>query len=385
MGDSFLENIQGLTTLKIYQADEEKSNQMDVEAENFRIITMKVLTMQLNSITIMDLVAFGGAALGVIVSVSEFLKGNISFAGTFAIIMLSSEFFIPLRLLGSFFHNAMNGMSASEKIFRILDLDANELEGEELRTGDIVFEDMSFAYDKRDVLSKVNLEIKEGSFVSFVGESGSGKSTIASLLMGNHPGFRGEIKISGVDITILGGFALVQGLGFEVGLSLRTIFILVSVFALSRGILRYIEQLSNHYIAFKLLAIIRNHVFTALRRLAPAKLEGRDKGNLISIITSDIELLEVFYAHTISPIAIAFLTSIFMVFFIGRYSWILSAVAALAYIMVGVTIPLAVSKMGSDVGLDYRNEFGSMNSFVLDSLRGLNEIILSLSNFNKND
>lgn len=181
--------------------------------------------------------------------------------------------------------------------------------------------------------------------------------------------------LSAIFITILGGIAIVEVLGFDGGLSLKLVFIVVLLLALARGILRYIEQLSNHYIAFKLLAIIRNKVFTVLRKLSPAKLEGKDKGNLISIITSDIELLEVFYAHTISPIAIGFLTSLIMIGFIGSYSWILAGVATLAYFTVGVMVPLGISKLGNEVGLEYRNQFGNLNSFVLDSLRGLKEII----------
>lgn len=176
-------------------------------------------------------------------------------------------------------------------------------------------------------------------------------------------------------ITIFGGFAILHVLNYEVQLSLKLIFGSVIVFGILRGVLRYIEQLSNHYIAFKLLAIIRNKVFTALRRLSPAKLEGKDKGNLISIITSDIELLEVFYAHTISPIAIGLITSLVMVYFIGSYHIILGLIAALGYITVGVLIPLGISKIGKNVGLDYRNEFGDLNSFILDSLRGLREVI----------
>lgn len=152
--------------------------------------------------------------------------------------------------------------------------------------------------------------------------------------------------LTAIFITIFGGFAILKTLNFHVNMSIRFIFIAVVIFAVLRGILRYIEQLSNHYIAFKLLAIIRNKVFTALRRLSPAKLEGRDKGNLISIITSDIELLEVFYAHTISPIAIGFLTSLIMVIFIGSYHYILAVFAALAYITVGVLIS-TISMMSS--------------------------------------
>nr|NLJ02091.1 ABC transporter ATP-binding protein [Bacillota bacterium] len=181
--------------------------------------------------------------------------------------------------------------------------------------------------------------------------------------------------LTAIFITVFGGLAIAEILGFPGPLSLRTLLSAVIFLAVARGLLRYAEQLSNHYIAFKILALIRNKVFTALRRLAPAKLEGRDKGNLISIITSDIELLEVFYAHTISPIAIAFLTSLIMVAFIAGYSPLLAFLALAAYLTVGVLVPVGVSKLGSDVGLAYRNGFGDLNSFVLDSLRGLKEII----------
>ncbi len=176
-------------------------------------------------------------------------------------------------------------------------------------------------------------------------------------------------------ITLLGGMGLVNILGINTSLSLKTIFLVVTIFAVLRGILRYLEQASNHYIAFKILALIRNKVFTSLRKLAPAKLEGKDKGNLISIITSDIELLEVFYAHTISPIIIAFLTSLIMVIFIGKYNIVLGVIALFGYITVGVIIPIVSYKKGEDVGKDYRNNFGEMNSFFLDSLRGIRESI----------
>lgn len=201
MGDSFLENIQGLTTLKIYEADARKSDAMDVEAENFRKITMRVLTMQLNSITIMDLIAYGGAAIGVIVSVSEFLKGNIGFAGVFAIIMLSAEFFIPLRLLGSYFHIAMNGMAASDKLFGILDLEEADHGHEIIDSLKITFKDLNFHYEEnRRILKNINFEINEGEFVSFVGESGSGKSTIAALIMGINKNYDGHISMGGKEI-----------------------------------------------------------------------------------------------------------------------------------------------------------------------------------------
>lgn len=181
--------------------------------------------------------------------------------------------------------------------------------------------------------------------------------------------------LASIFITILGGFALINILGYETFITLKWIFILIGFFAIIRGILRYVEQLSNHYIAFKLLALIRNKVFTALRKLSPAKLEGKDKGNLISLITTDIELLEVFYAHTISPISIAAITSLFMTIFIGSYNWILGLIAGLAYITIGFIIPIISSKIGVSDGLEFRNKFGDMNSFLLDNLRGFNEII----------
>lgn len=174
-------------------------------------------------------------------------------------------------------------------------------------------------------------------------------------------------------ITIFGGFAVLNLLGLSTSLSLAAIFTCLIVFAVVRGLLRYAEQACNHFIAFKLLALIRDQVFGALRRLAPAKLEGKDKGNLISIITSDIELLEVFYAHTISPICIAALFSLLLCLFIGSYHWALGLLALGAYLVVGVVIPLATSKLSGDTGLKFRSKSGALSSFVLDSLRGLSE------------
>ena len=181
-------------------------------------------------------------------------------------------------------------------------------------------------------------------------------------------------------LTILAGGALLKDLegvdaGRFSGISIRQLFLLMGSLAVLRGVLHYIEQYCNHFIAFKLLAIIRHKVFATLRCLCPAKLEGRDKGNLISVITTDIELLEVFYAHTISPIAIAFLTSLIMVFFIGSYHVEAGLLALLAYLFVGVVIPLWNGKRGGDKGMAFRNGFGELNSFVLDSLRGLDETI----------
>ena len=177
-------------------------------------------------------------------------------------------------------------------------------------------------------------------------------------------------------ITIFGGFGILRALGLASPVrTVGTAFACILVFALLRGVLRYAEQASNHYIAFKLLALIRDKVFGALRRLTPAKLEGRDKGNLISIITTDIELLEVFYAHTISPIAIATLTSVIIVIFIGRYHVLAGVLALASYLIVGVVIPMWNGKRGSQKGMEFRTEFGELNSFVLDSLRGMDETI----------
>lgn len=697
LGDSFLENLQGLTTLKIYEADEMKAKEMDEEASRFRKITMKVLTMQLNSTSVMDIVAYGGAAVGMVVVLKEFFAGNVNFAGTLTIVLLASEFFIPLRLLGSFFHIAMNGMAASDKIFNLLGLEEpqdgtkdfpclneekieyNTKDSTENRMEDgaivtsgnaIEFENVEFSYEEnRKILKGIYLSLPKGSFISLVGESGCGKSTIAGLLTGTLKGYQGKIAIGGVELseikeeeilknitlirhnsylfkgtveenlrmakldateeeleavlqkvnllgflreqqglkTLLqekgsnfsGGqcqrLALARGLlhdspiyifdeatsnidaeseemimevihemakektvllishrlsnvidsdciyflkdgriaesgthkellmkegayanlyenqrkleafaalgkaekrtaacesnlessldsniecnlksnleselksnfkdnnfssnkadslaekekkqestrrsavvimGKLIGLvkplfpimmaaillgtlgylsaifltifagqgilsglkelfdivaakngngvwiahltGVKVLFVCMIVMAVLRGVLHYIEQYCNHFIAFKLLAIIRHKVFASLRRLCPAKLEGRDKGNLISIITTDIELLEVFYAHTISPIAIAILTSTFMTIFIGRYQVWAGVLAAGAYLVVGCLIPIWNGRHGSKNGMEYRNAFGEMNSFVLDSLRGLDETI----------
>ena len=242
LGDSFLENLQGLTTLKIYQADQQKADEMDMESQNFRRITMKILTMQLNSTSVMDIaappyatmsitlvefncmvritmkiltmqlnstsvmdiVAYGGAAIGMAVAVSEFLKGNISISGTLCIVLLASEFFLPLRLLGSFFHIAMNGMAASDKIFKILDLPEPQTGEKILPEGslDISFKNVHFAYEEdREILKGIDLYLPAGSFVSLVGESGCGKSTIAGIISAKNRGFTGEITIGGVPLS----------------------------------------------------------------------------------------------------------------------------------------------------------------------------------------
>ena len=176
-------------------------------------------------------------------------------------------------------------------------------------------------------------------------------------------------------LTIFGGFAVLEVLELDTPFSLSLLFACMAIFALLRGLLRYAEQACNHFIAFKLLALLRDKVFRALRRLCPAKLEGRDKGDLISVITSDIELLEVFYAHTISPAAIAFLFTVIMSLFIGSFHWLLGLIALAAYLTVGVVIPLAASKISGDAGIRFRTKSGGLSGFVLDSLRGLSETL----------
>ena len=201
LGDTFLENLQGLTTLKIYQADAFKNDEMNVEAEKFRKITMKVLTMQLNSITIMDLIAYGGAALGVIMAATQLRAGKIDLAGALLIILLAADFFIPMRQLGSFFHIAMNGMAASDKIFRLLDLSEPAHGGVSCPAGDIVCRGLRFSYEpEREILHGVDLTIPQGKFVSLVGESGCGKSTISALLMGRNKGYTGSVTIGGAEL-----------------------------------------------------------------------------------------------------------------------------------------------------------------------------------------
>lgn len=639
LGDTFLENLQGLTTSKIYRADERKAEEMDVEASHFRKITMRVLTMQLISTTVMDILAYGGAAVGMLVGISYFLKGEITLAGMLTVILLASEFFLPLRLLGSYFHIAMNGMSASDKIFELLDMEEGEKGEEEAEEGIpvISLENVNFNYDaERKILKNVNMLFPKGSFTSIVGESGCGKSTVVGIISGRNKDYSGSIRLGtkelrdineasllkkvtlvksngylfkgtveenlrmadmhatpemlwevlrkvrldelfkerdgldtviaekagnlsggqaqrlalarallsksevmifdevtsnidaeseemimevikslagkrtvimishrlynvmesdniymmnkgeitesgthtellakqgeyaklfnsqtaleayakkkelkpnirkavvtdsveageeleyeeakeerrsgiaimgklivlikpllhimaiavllgvtgylcAISLTILGAKTLglvtggflsdtVKYLAENAGVygkitGIMTAMILVAVF---RGVFHYIEQYCNHFIAFKLLAVIRHKVFAALRKLCPAKLEGRDKGNLISIITTDIELLEVFYAHTISPIAIAIVVSLIMIIFIGSYSVAAGVFALIAYIVIGVVIPLINGKRGGTLGMKFRNAVGELSSFVLGELRGIDETI----------
>ena len=203
LGDTFLENLQGLTTLKIYRADEFKQREMNEQAEKFRKITMKVLTMQLNSVTIMDLIAYGGAALGVIMASTRYAAGRVSLSGCLLIILLSADFFIPMRLLGSYFHIAMNGMAASDKIFRLLDLTEPEsAEGQIDGDRSTVCRNLCFSYEKdREILHRVNMEFPMGSFTSIVGESGCGKSTISAVLTGKNKGYAGSVTVGGRELS----------------------------------------------------------------------------------------------------------------------------------------------------------------------------------------
>ena len=247
LGDTFLENLQGLTTLKIYRADDFKNEEMIQEAEKFRKITMKVLTMQLNSITIMDLIAYGGAALGVIMATTQFRAGNVSLAGCLLIILLAADFFIPMRQLGSFFHVAMNGMAASDKIFRLLDLPEPEKKDDQVPADcSIVCEDLRFSYQGSDscpqedsssqkksdsggdnsviesgfpqkgteVLHGVSMEFGEGSFTSIVGESGCGKSTVAAVLMGRNRGYSGSVKVGDVELRDIEEASLMKNITY---------------------------------------------------------------------------------------------------------------------------------------------------------------------------
>ena len=650
LGSMFLEAIQGLTTLKIYSADARKHEEMNGAAESFRKATMRLLTMQLNSITVMDLFAFGGAAVGMIAVLWQFSCGAATFAAAFSIVFLSSEFFIPMRTLGSFFHTAMGGMAAAEKMYAILDapLPVDGAREVDPRDAGVECRGVGYSYDgKRQVLEGVDFSAPRGSFIGVTGESGSGKSTLAGILSGANARYAGEVSIGGIDLrdisaeslrktvtTVpfssyvfkgtlranlllakpdasddelwgalakcrLAGFvresggldmeiaaeganlsggqrqrlafarallhdspiyifdeatsnidaeseaaiisaarelagshtvimishrlsaiehadeiyvleqgklvehgthfqllargcayarlwesqsqleAFAQGDGEAasdagavagggegasaasgasvpqppheadepvepasadrrgasgaaaprrrsnfsimarlVGLTrpllpvmalaivlgvlgfLAAIFLtvfaaygllnaagswgvvplgvacaLVVVCGVVRGPLRYGEQLCNHYLAFKILALVRDKVFGKMRTLAPAKLEGRDKGDLVSLLTGDIELLEVFYAHTLSPAAIALIVSVVMVAFTATLSPLLAVYAAFSYAVVGIAVPWISSKASGTGGREVRDAIGSMNAFVLDSLRGLRETL----------
>ena len=205
LGDSFLENLQGLTTLKIYSADERRNEEMNREAEQFRRITMRVLTMQLNSISIMDLVAFGGAALGIGLAVSQYTAGRLSLGGCVLVLLLSADFFLPMRQLGSYFHIAMNGMAASDRIFRLLDMPEPPAGGKPVPADTAIrCRDLRFGYEPgREILRGVDLDLPRGGFVALVGESGCGKSTLAALLTGRVKGWQGQVTLGGVPLEEL--------------------------------------------------------------------------------------------------------------------------------------------------------------------------------------
>ena len=636
LGGMFLEAVQGLTTLKVYQADRTLHKRINAESERFRVATMRLLVMQLRSICVMDLVVYMGAALGIIVAALQLASGKIGFEGAFLIVFLSQEFFLPMRRLGSLFHTAMNGMAASRRMFSILDTPEPEHGDVELDgRGDIELDGVSYAYGERTVLDSASATIARGSLVALVGESGGGKSTLAGIISGRKGAYRGSVRIGGVELrdatsaslmravtlvptngylfagtlrdnlllarpeatdaelmhalertrvaafvqanggldmminegatnlsggqrqrvcmarallhdspiyvfdeatsnvdsasetaigeviaslagehtvivvahrlsTIVdadqilvlergriaergtnselladagvyarmwnsqeqlsayaytddegaeaagddaetatgsaanagadaaggacagaeqttghtrrsapsimlrmmglvrplagwlvlavalgsigmltaafvpafGAFGLMAALGDNaLGLGLVAACAACAACGIARGPLHYGEQLCNHYIAFRLLAHIRDLVFGALRRLAPAKLEGRGKGELVSLVTSDIELLEVFYAHTISPIAIALVCTIVFEAFLLAISPQLAGIALVSYLCLGVLLPLISSKACGATGRQSREGAGKLGAFVLDSLRGASETI----------
>lgn len=549
LGDSFLENLQGLTTLKIYQADAERHHRMNQEAGHFRVVTMKVLSMQLNSIIVMDVVALGGAAAGISVALWQLAAGSIAPTVALFVALASADFFLPMRQLGSSFHVAMNGMAASEKIFRLLDLEEPPARTLTPAPADALsMRDVDFSYDgNRKVLSNLTLEVSPQGMTAVVGVSGSGKSTVASLLCGHKRGWTGDVLVGetsvdqvdpaalsrhvtmaaagahvfsvtvrenllmarpeatdnqlwaalktvrldgfvhergGLDMAIEQDAANLSGgqrqrlalarallhdtpayvfdeatsnidaeseeqvmtavrelsreravlvishrlanvvdaarimwrmLGFVKPLAgvmvvsvacgvvgfccttgipvlaaeevlalagsgsltwpLATVCWALAAMALARGVLHYIEQRCNHYIAFRLLTRIRDLVFGALRKLAPAKLSGRDRGSLVSTVTSDVELLEVFFAHTISPVCIATLMAIVGAAFLWQLAPAFALVALVAWVLVGITVPLSVSRGSGDAGRRQRDLAGSLSGYVLDGLRGLGEVL----------
>ena len=625
LGALFLESIQGLTTLKIYRADEAQHARMNEEAETFRRATMRMLRMQLNSITIMDILAYGGAGAGIVVMLFQAADGSVGFGAAFAFTFLSAEFFLPLRTLGSFFHAATNGMAAADTMFEILDIDEppEGSRGIDAERADIACRNVGYSYDgERAVLEGIDFDAPAGSFVGVTGESGSGKSTLAGILVGANANYTGRVLVGGVDardtsraalreavtyvgfqsylfkgtvrsnlalarpdatdeelwvalercriagfvraaggldapvaaegsnlsggqrqrlamarallhdtpvyvfdeatsnidaeseaaiiafiheiarektvvvishrlsaiaqadriyvldhgraveagphdklvaaggtyarlwerqaelerlarptadpsagalaadapvpaaaapsegaeapkrrshlsvmarlvgltkpllpvialavvlgvagfaaaifLTVFAAYALVGIFGAEGGLPLGLAGALIVACGVARGPLRYGEQLCNHYLAFKILALVRDRVFAQLRRLAPAKLEGRDKGDLVSLVTSDIELLEVFYAHTLSPAVIALVVSAGATAFVCLQSPVLGVVALASYAIIGVALPFASSKASGEGGREVRDFIGDMNSFVLEGLRGLSETL----------
>ena len=675
LGALFLESIQGLTTLKVFGADEGRHRRMNEEAEKFRKATMRLLTMQLNSVIVMDIFAFAGAAAGIVVMLNSYAAGTVTFAGAFAFVFLAADFFIPLRTLGSFFHTATGGMAAAERMYRIIDAPEPACGTQAVTCASVGIEcrNVSYSYDgTRTVLQDANFTARPGGFVGITGASGSGKSTLAGILTGANRSYTGSVEIGGIDLrnisaeslrdtvtyvgfrsflfagtvrsnllmarpgtsddelwealsrchidefvrrsggldapvsaegtnlsggqrqrlamarallhdapvyifdeatsnidadseaaiidavaelartkTVVmvshrlaalrgcdkvyvfeagrvvqtgtheelagqdGPYARLwarqaeledfsarsgEGAGMQVGgqvcqasedagtaagemacsvsenagaevgkqgcraagnatsttadasfeavgdapspqaaasagatapkrgkvrimlelvkltrpllgvlacavvlgvagfLAAIGITVLATsalldlegqahwiaagvaavaavVCGVARGPLRYAEQLCNHYLAFRVLALVRDKVFAAMRRLAPAKLEGKEKGDLVSLVTADIELLEVFYAHTLSPAAIALAVSIIVLVFIGLQAPQLVGFAAFGFICVGVVVPWCSSRYTATGGLELRQQVGTMNSFVLDSLRGLSETL----------
>lgn len=631
LGGMFLEAVQGLTTLKVYQADRDWHERINAESERFRGATMRLLVMQLRSICVMDLVVYMGAALGIIVAALQLASGKIGFDAAFLIVFLSQEFFLPMRRLGSLFHTAMNGMAASRRMFSILDTPEPERGNAELDgLVDIELSGVGYAYGDRTVLDGADATIARGSLVALVGESGGGKSTLAGIISGRKDAYRGSVRIGGIELrdatatslmravtlvptngylfagtlrenlllakpdatdaellhaldrtrvaafvqanggldmaineggtnlsggqrqrvcmarallhdspiyvfdeatsnvdaaseaaigeviaslagdhtvivvahrlsTIVdadqilvlergriaergthdelladagvyarmwnsqeqlsayayaedgaedvavaeaaegddgrdgadmadaaaapgsdharrsapsimwrmmglvrplagwlvlavalgsigmltaafvpafGAFGLMAALGHNaLELGLVASCAACAACGITRGPLHYGEQLCNHYIAFRLLAHIRDLVFGALRQLAPAKLEGRGKGELVSLVTSDIELLEVFYAHTISPIAIALVCTAVFEGFLLAVSPELAGIALVAYAVLGVLLPLVSAKACGTTGRQSREGAGKLGAFVLDSLRGASETI----------
>jgi len=675
LGALFLESIQGLTTLKVFGADEGRHRRMNEEAEKFRKATMRLLTMQLNSVIVMDIFAFAGAAAGIVVMLNSYAAGTVTFAGAFAFVFLAADFFIPLRTLGSFFHTATGGMAAAERMYRIIDAPEPACGTQAVTCTSVGIEchNVSYSYDgTRTVLQDADFTARPGGFVGITGASGSGKSTLAGILTGANRSYTGSVEIGGIDLhdisaeslrdtvtyvgfrsflfagtvrsnllmarpgasddelwealnrcrlddfvrrsggldapvsaegtNLSGGqrqrlamarallhdtpvyifdeatsnidadseaaiidavaelahtktvvmvshrLAALRGCDkvyvFEAGRVVQTgtheelagqdgpyarlwarqaeledfsarsgegagtqvggqvcrmaegagaaagemacsvsgnagaevgkqgchaagnavsttvdasfeaaddtpsqqaaagagattpkrgkvrimlelvkltrpllgvlacavvlgvagflaaigITVLATsalldlegqahwiaagvaavaavVCGVARGPLRYAEQLCNHYLAFRVLALVRDKVFAAMRRLAPAKLEGKEKGDLVSLVTADIELLEVFYAHTLSPAAIALAVSIIVLVFIGLQAPQLVGFAAFGFICVGVVVPWCSSRYTATGGLELRQQVGKMNSFVLDSLRGLSETL----------
>ena len=676
LGALFLESIQGLTTLKVFGADEGRHRRMNEEAEKFRKATMRLLTMQLNSVIVMDIFAFAGAAAGIVVMLNSYAAGTVTFAGAFAFVFLAADFFIPLRTLGSFFHTTTGGMAAAERMYRIIDAPEPACGTQAVTCASVGIEcrNVSYSYDgTRTVLQDADFTARPGGFVGITGASGSGKSTLAGILTGANRSYTGSVTIGSIDLrdisteslrdtvtyvgfrsflfagtvrsnllmarpgasddelwealsrcriddfvrrsggldapvsaegtnlsggqrqrlamarallhdtpvyifdeatsnidadseaaiidavaelartkTVVmvshrlaalrgcdkvyvfeagrvvqtgtheelagqdGPYARLwarqaeledfsarsgEGAGMQVGeqacrvaesagtaageqvcrateggdakagektcitaggaaskptgasscevgsdapsqrpaagagatatkrgkvrimlelvkltrpllgvlacavvlgvagfLAAIGITVLATsalldlegqahwiaagvaavaavVCGVARGPLRYAEQLCNHYLAFRVLALVRDKVFAAMRRLAPAKLESKEKGDLVSLVTADIELLEVFYAHTLSPAAIALAVSIIVLVFIGLQAPQLVGFAALGFICVGVVVPWCSSRYTATGGLELRQQVGKMNSFVLDSLRGLSETL----------